>query len=117
MTILIGERGEESLSFCEDRGTETGVAKLRKRMGSECHCSPTKEFRFFGDWKLESCFMEKRGTIVLEKGEYVLRGARDKECKKTIVLRNDGIFYGAKVDGGKIVCDEKTVSGRTEVWF
>ena len=61
--------------------------------------------------------MEKRGTIVLEKGEYVLRGARDKECKKTIFLRNDGIFYGAKVDGGKIVCNEKTVSGRTEVWF
>lgn len=61
--------------------------------------------------------MEKRGTIVLEKGEYVLRGARDRKCTKTIVLKNDGIFYGAKVAGGKIVCSEKTASGPTEVWF
>lgn len=56
MTILIGERGGESLSFWAGRGTETGVAKLRKGMGSECHCSPAKEFRFFleiGNWRVD----------------------------------------------------------------
>ena len=66
---------------------------------------------------MENVEMERRGMIVLERGEYVLRGARDKECTKAIVLKNDGIFYGAKVAGGKIVCSEKTASGPTEVWF
>lgn len=61
--------------------------------------------------------MERRGIIVLDRGEYVLRGARNKECTKTIVLKNDGLFYAAKVAGGKIVCSEKTASGLTEVWF
>ena len=42
VTILIGERGEESLSFCVDRGTETGVAKLRKKDGERVPLLPHK---------------------------------------------------------------------------
>ena len=42
MTILIGERGEESLSFRVGRGTETGVAKLHKKDGERVPLLPHK---------------------------------------------------------------------------
>lgn len=42
MTILIGERGEESLSFCEDRGTETGGRKTPQKDGERVPLLPHK---------------------------------------------------------------------------
>lgn len=61
--------------------------------------------------------MKKRGSIEMERGVHSFKGKFLKECKKVVMLRRDGVFYGCKVDGSGIRSTDKGLTGEVEVWY
>lgn len=61
--------------------------------------------------------MEKRGDINVIKGEYFFKKAFDKQCNKNVLLKYENIFYSCKVESNKLVCNDKTITGKVQVWY
>ena len=61
--------------------------------------------------------MEKRGDIKLVKGKYFFKKAFDKQCNKNVLLKYENIFYSCKVENNKLVCNDKTITGKVQVWY
>ncbi|MBR4002697.1 MAG: hypothetical protein IKI95_01325 [Clostridia bacterium] len=61
--------------------------------------------------------MENRGVIKIVKGEYTFKKAFDKECNKNVLLKYENVFYSCKVDKDKLVCSDKTITDKVEVWY
>ena len=65
-----------------------------------------------GIWK-----MEKKGNIEIEKGVYVFKKKFAKKCTKDILLKHEGIFYSCKVENDRLVCSDRTITGKVQIWF
>ena len=61
--------------------------------------------------------MEKKGEINIVNGEYLFGRVIDKKSSKTIMLKCDGVFYSTKLQKDKLVCSDKTITDKVEVWY